>query len=456
MFRAWLDVKKDRMVYTDLRKAHQGTKWRGNKMEAEKTGIMRRPGQDLPIYLFKYLWLIVILPKQAQFFILWIWALLLVKRAYTSGGHPFHISADTFSKLILGYVIIHMLSIFFNTVTGSHDFDRVLAAANTALIWIPAVVIYLFYRSHTIDMEKISKYCLINCIIMIGLAVAVIALGGGENKMRIPFLGRILWGGDLAGTEKKLTFRMYGYLEYATLTVPFMLLQFPLALMSFRKLSSPTGRKTAALLFGVLMCLPIFLAKARMGYVLAGAALAAGVWIFLRGRLEKRARFILIAIVLGSLLILFPVWKPLAVSVFRGLMNMRVGSNSTRIVIYTETLEAWLSHPLIGCGVKDRCSWGYPLGSHCSYLGFLYKSGILGAICAMGAFALKIRQLLQMLKDHLCRTSAEHKLYIVVILLFFFFFILEDMDGADWLLCVWFGVIGIVSNQGNWTKAADR
>lgn len=127
---------------------------------------------------------------------------------------------------------------------------------------------------------------------------------------------------------------------------------------------------------------------------------------------------------------------------------MRVGSNSTRQIIYVETIHAWKQHKFIGSGIKAIGSLGYPLGSHSSYLGFLYKTGIVGFICVIIGFGVKCRKLVIHLKglDTFCATC------IMAVLSLLIFFIFEDIDGSNWLVCVWMAMLGIISNQENEIK----
>ena len=62
--------------------------------------------------------------------------------------------------------------------------------------------------------------------------------------------------------------------------------------------------------------------------------------------------------------------------------SAREGSNATRGNIYSASIEkAFAESPLIGMGIKDLSPYDLiPYGSHSTYVGFFYKTGIIGLI----------------------------------------------------------------------------
>lgn len=64
----------------------------------------------------------------------------------------------------------------------------------------------------------------------------------------------------------------------------------------------------------------------------------------------------------------------------QGVFAARAGSSNLRFMIYQLTWEEALRHPFLGIGVKPRTGLYAPIGSHCTYLGILLKTGFLGLI----------------------------------------------------------------------------
>ena len=82
----------------------------------------------------------------------------------------------------------------------------------------------------------------------------------------------------------------------------------------------------------------------------------------------------------------------------------------------------------------------YPLGSHCTYLGILYKAGILGGISAAIGFATAI---IMIIRKSLKSKDCFALLIVCLTALLMLFFAVEDIDGADWLIVLAFTEVSL-------------
>ena len=64
------------------------------------------------------------------------------------------------------------------------------------------------------------------------------------------------------------------------------------------------------------------------------------------------------------------------------------GSVDARSAVYRSTVSGFLERPLLGWGTeRDIPGQRYPAGSHSTYLGVLYKHGLVGFVCLLGVLA---------------------------------------------------------------------
>ena len=173
---------------------------------------------------------------------------------------------------------------------------------------------------------------------------------------------------------------------------------------------------------------------ARMGSFLMLIMIFAAVNYFMLDNEVRLKTLIIIYIAMAVLVIAVVLINIDSVATMaEAIFNVRPGSNSDRIRIYTDIInEISETSWIIGAGVKEMNETGvYPLGSHCTYLGILYKTGILGGISTAIGFASAIIMIV--------RRSLRYKdwsalLFICLTALLMLFFAVEDIDGADWLI----------------------
>lgn len=389
--------------------------------------IRRR--SDWALYaLFKYFWVLVILPKFVQMACLG--ALLLVIWFHSFKEKPL----DKFTIIQLFFLGIYGVSIVVNTLTASHELGRILAAVNTWLITAVALGLYHFYRQSDVDLGRVGKYCLCNLLILVMLWV-VYKLTHGTRAFAI--LGHTLMGDDwINGLYAP---RFFGYMDYANLVVFSVLFFYPLAMLFL------SGKRLLPLLLTVVLYPVVDATNSRTGVVLYLLLLMAYVlfefqtWFF---QLYRQQKYVLFFFAFVGVLAVVVLCSGKILQIVNGILNMREGSNNMRMQIYTQSIMTMLERsPVIGIGIKDMLG-GYPLGSHSTYIGVFYKAGILGGsiyICSIIYLAIKI-----IFGKDVNRHAVTAKICLAAALLLM---ALEDIDGANWCVCVFYILLALLQNK---------
>ncbi len=380
--------------------------------------------------LFRFLWIIVLLPKEGQFV---VFAVFII---WWSVRNRQFIRVNKVTAWFLAYAGFHLISIIIAILTRDYALSRIAAALNTCGIWVIAIWIAgIVSQAEDIDADRIGRYCVINICIMFLLMVSTWFFR--DFGISLILEKRSAWIWDLLSSGE--TTRFCGLLEYPTLVGAFTLLQFPWA---FRYLSHRKYKWSSFILIPVAI-IPVFMTYARMGTFLMLILVFAAVNYFILEQGVTLKRLLIIYSLCVLLLLTLVIIKFDAVAaVAEAILNARPGSNSDRLRIYTDTVNkisetSWI----IGAGIKEMNSEGvYPLGSHCTYLGILFKSGILGSICAVTGFAMSA---VIMIKRSLRSKDRFALLFCCMCALFLLFFAVEDIDGADWLIVMVFAEVSL-------------
>ncbi|MDT8952613.1 O-antigen ligase family protein [Lacticaseibacillus paracasei] len=361
---------------------------------------------------FKYLWIVVLVPKAVQF-VIFAFAMLVLLI-----NHRKQIKFNFIFILAFLFVVIQCLAIIYNS-TGQ-PVTRILAATNTVLIWIISLLFYSLCGCITVDINRIEKYCFINLSILTVLAIIIIiSLRLGIQPPQI--FGRSAVLTDWLSGES--TERLTAYMEYANLIIVFYLLQFPLA---FRFAISHFSRITSAILLTLSIVGPLE-SHSRAGQLVVIVCVGVAIVHLVSHRKKVLIPLALILAVVALILAVY--FEGSLTAYITDVLNKRQGSTSMRQIIYSTSISTTLDKsPIIGEGIKLEIM-GYPLGSHSTYVGFFYKSGFLGTTL--------IGCSLFLLLEAITKKSFQIKYGIVIFVSFvclMSFYIFEDMDGADWAL----------------------
>ncbi len=392
-------------------------------------GIRRK--SDWAYYaLFQYFWILVILPKAVQLVCL---GGLLGLVWFRSGREK---RLDTFTLVQMVFLLIYGVSIVVNAILGEHALNRIFAAVNTWAITVVALLLYHLYRHVVVDIRRIGKYALWNLLILVSFWLMFRITGGTKD---FSVLGHSLIGEDwINGVQ---TYRFLGYMDYGNLVIFCMVFFYPLALIALR------GKGIAALALTVALFPVIDATNSRTGLMLY-LLLVLGYLLFemqpvLFGYYKSRKYALFVMAVAGALAVAVLCYEPI-MRVIKAIMEMREGSNGMRAMIYTKSLQAmWERSPVIGIGIKDMLM-DYPLGSHSTYIGVFYKSGVLGGSIYMISLLFMAGKLL--LGKDAGRRMVTLKICIAAAMLLMG---LEDVDGANWCVCLFYVLLALIQNKQN-------
>ena len=385
--------------------------------------------------IFQYFWVIAVLPKALQLVALGVLMCLAVLRSDRK------LRPDRFVLLQGLCLLIYALSIVVNAILGQHAMSRVFAAVNTWAINLVALALYAFYRNMELDYRRIGKYSLINLLILIGLWLAFEITDGAK----IMFWGRKLSDDDWI--NGLLDMRFMGFLDYSNLVIFCILFFYPLAL---RYLSQ---RPLLCLGLTLLLFPVVSATNSRTGLVLVAVLLLAYVLFVLQKiffRIYRKYRPHTVLLCCALVLVVGIAAFDMAVGILQKFISLRAGSNSMRTFIYTESLTQMLTRsPVIGIGIKDLLAFQadgyamqyYALGSHSTYLGMFYKIGLLGGILYLLSL---IAVFVPILKS---RDKDNHMLMLKVCVLgAALMMLLEDIDGANWSICLFYLLLAFLRN----------
>ena len=184
----------------------------------------------------------------------------------------------------------------------------------------------------------------------------------------------------------------------------------------------------------------VVLLHSRSGFILYGIS----IFWFLISKVQKRDRHIvysLLAIIFVFILLLYSkqLWGIFLDKIIYG----NISSNSFRITLISASYkEAITNSPIWGMGIKKYYRDGYPLGSHSTYVGFFYKTGIIGVVLGIYIF---FKANWNILKN--AGNSIEFKSVLMFLVSFIVLFAIEDVDGANWSIVVYFSMLSLVGKS---------
>ncbi len=381
--------------------------------------------------LFTFLWPIIIAPKQLQLLIIGIILILLYRRE--------KIYFDAISYLITFYIVIYASSIIYNLIHSTYEMDRILATLNTFSIWVVALLFYFLYKQFKLDVDELKKITFVNYSILIVLWFSSMVLYVVIGKSELSILNKLLYYTEWFNGSTVV--RFVGLMDYANLVIMFSIFFYPLfcdyVLNKFTR-----WQAIILIIFGLM---PVYSTYSRSGYIIILLAIFLYVLIYRTQKLNDRLKMFLgcsaISIVILSLL-----YTSIDQYLFANideLLNAREGSNDSRSFLMKKSIEVVLGNsPIIGMGIKEVSTLGYPLGSHSTFVGFLYKTGVIGF--SIGSLLFTIISM----KIMFLKNSGLGNFFKMFILVMPLIFIVEDLDGSNWLIVMYFVVLGILFNTG--------
>lgn len=383
---------------------------------------MKSSGKLIYSYI-KYLWIFVLMPKELQFI---VYAVFLLYMGVAKGKT---LKIDRMLVPFLVYAFVHLFSIVWNIVVGEHSIVRILAAVNTCLIWMVAICYFGIADEADIDYDYVGKLFARNIIILFGVMIGTRILGITEVNLGLET--RVAWRRDWITTGKTLRFR--GFFEFDTLVGLFVILQLPLAIVYVQKYKSLVKQ----IIFLILSVVPVVATLSRMGMFLAIVELLVAFWYVLnRAHISNNQKRNLKVLVILFVILLGGIFSDEIIAGVKALIYLRKGSSSARSNIYLTSISMTVEKsPLIGMGIKEMLG-NYPLGSHCTYIGIFYKTGVIGVIVwGLGLFNV-VKQLF--ISGYIKSGLYYGKFVFWSSIIFLFYLFTEDLDGANWLIVMFF------------------
>ena len=375
-------------------------------------------------WLFAFLWPVIIVPKTVQLPLLLLLAIIL----YLSSWKSFKLTKVSIAMLCLFFV--HIFAIAFNLLFLNGESSRALAAVNTALLWLISAFFISYYSNRNIDIVRIGKYCCINVYILGILALLTIYLYYFKSYNEYVLFGKPLFGiTSIAGQQ---TTRFFALNDYSNMNLIFIMEMFVLSVPYIN--SKGFISKLSILL---ITFISVVLLHSRSGFVLYGISV---LWFLICNvpKRYRRAVNILLIIIALAILVLFSkqIWSIFINKIIFG----NISSNNFRITLITASYkEALDQSPIWGMGIKEYYSEGYPLGSHSTYVGFFYKTGIIGVILGLYIF---FKANFDMLNN--ASRSIHFKPIVMFLLSFIVLFAIEDVDGTNWSIIIYFTMLVLV------------
>lgn len=380
--------------------------------------------------LFYILWPLIVSPKEVQFALLGVLLVLVLSRT--------KIYFDWVAYLTIFYITIYLFSITYNSIFSLFSSERILATLNSLFIWIIGLLFYLAMKNSTISFKNLTKIAFINYSILIGLWLVSVFLYHVAGLREVLILGRVLHYSEWFNDHE--VFRFVSFMEYPNLIVMFFLFIYPLYYWHLKSYQN----KFLRFLFVLIGILPIFSTYSRSGYLIIVAGIILFVFIHIFKKIERK-KFIILTCTTLSILILLFVYSSVKDSIYltiEELAQAREGSNESRSYLMLESIRVSFDNsPLIGMGIKNRSVLGYPLGSHSTYIGFIYKTGIVGFVIGIALFiVINIRILL-------LKISGSQQIVKISLILMTILLAVEDIDGANWLIVLYFTFVGLLLNN---------
>ena len=384
------------------------------------------------VYLPFLIWPTALLPKTAQFGILLVLAtyLLLKYGGKFLSSHKFRTS----EVYLFIFCTIYAVSIIINAPDA--DTTRIYASVNTFSMWLVSFIVFVTYRTIDLDSTKVSKLAFISVCILVIMSIAYYS----GLRIDVPVINRHLVGNDwINGASSK---RMSGFFEYSTLNAASYLIFFPASLPYVAK----WDKKVFSYAYCIVAVLPTIACGSRTGILLAFVSAVIGIYYIYTANssseLSRKTFTMLLLLVAASFVAIF---HTDIVEFIEKLIGMRAGSTNTRIALYEYTYNAVIEKsPIIGCGIKEtNATFGskIPVGSHSTYLGVFYRTGIIGSL-------IFVALLISLLKDVASNYQSKAMRLCVFssLALCFAFFITEDADGANWLIVSIFSLLGFITH----------
>lgn len=339
-----------------------------------------------------------------------------------------------------------------NTFAFHHEFDRLLASINTLLIWVLAFLYFQVFLNSESNIGKIKKIILFNFGVLFFFYLVMLVTHYILGMSNLSYMGKVLFSSSWYEDAEEVRFQ--GFLEYPNL-VPLFLMMFTPFL--FHYVNTKSFGKLKMFFLIVFSILLVNASLSRSGLIAILFGFVAYSMIFYSSKNIKLFTAISsFAIAMTLCFMYFFHGFTFLYDKFDQIANAREGSNLTRGSIYESSIQRTFENsPLIGMGIKDISPFdNLPYGSHSTYLGFFYKTGIIGFVIGVLLFLFVIFKIYAQSKHFF--KNYNLKFFLCMFSSLSLVLIFEDIDGSNWLIVYYFIIIGILLNKKNWRNSNEN
>ena len=388
-----------------------------------------------------------------SFFAFHVATLAIIAAAMMRGSPIIRRSAMLPAFLLVAYMMVYAASLAANA--SNHEASRIVAGGYNLTIWFMGLISFLVgsasnWKDWSRPLARISAASFA-ALALVGLLIIVAWYGLGLRRLEFDTPVSLIverTGGfphlmasstlNILGADWRLgdlSPRTAALGPYATATAAMYLIFLPFYLaIKPRRLPGLVAKWVVL----ILASYAFYCAFSRLSMV--AIIIGAAAWLVLR----RRDRILLMApLALAGIAILVP----LADTLFESFNDVRAGSSETRFALYSFQIERVLEQsPLLGLGVKERIAqFAVPIGSHSTYFGALYKTGLIG-LCLVVLFQLSI--LLSWLTRMLTVQDREARAFLskcgVALIGMSVWMIGEDIDAPQMVAFAYFLIAGLV------------
>jgi len=418
----------------------------------KKIGYSLKDGGKFFLFAFQFapvFWMLGVGAVVYHFLAALAFFMNLLSRKFKSQSN--HVSFA--AVLVLVYVLIYGFSIAANA--SMYSSQRILGGVYNLSYWIMGLLIILAVSN--MDWRSWSQR-LFWPFVTIAIFSGIISL-----------IGLILW---TTGVENYTLVTPFNAVFSSLVDVPLIkastnmnILNKDWLLDQARPRSSALAPYPTALAGIMLFVLPFiyyFQPQTAAKRVFKYTALILGTWAFL----SALSRISILALIISGLLVFILSSRkkylfipllvmagfaalPFFIEGFDWMLGLREGSSETRLSLYRTGIDfAMAQNPLLGVGIKPRLIYlNIPVGSHSTYVGALYKTGIIGLLIIM---ILQTRIFMVWHKSMKKIRNPDEKKFLsavgVSLLAIMIWMIGEDIDAPQLVAFLYFFYVGIIDS----------
>ncbi len=374
--------------------------------------------------------------------------------AIRSGGKI--VRPNAMQIVVYSYCAVYAISIGIAAIEGA-DILRVLAALYNLSIWVSGAI--LLGTAGLTHHDSVRRSARMTLVVLFVLAVGSYFVFGSQGSVRLNSLLGFAINADAlpenlaANTNLHMTsvdWSTLGLGSRVSVLAPYPTASGMLAVVLLA-LSAPASlTRSSALRYCIYIALAIVVCMlcASRAAVASAFLYCALLGLFYVARVSKSQSFkaAIVCLIIISVLLASSLLSEAISALWSTVNSSRSDSSSLRFMLYTRSVSsAWAEHPLLGFGIKERVSeLAIPLGSHSTFFGAMYKTGLIGGLVVTLFFLLVTKTSFAAGFRSRCdyRSSLAAGCIAMLPLLIF-----EDLDSVPLVAYTFFLMIALVSRR---------